>query len=89
MTLRLRCLRCGDLDEMDPVDVYTWGLCFGCHRKALAVVGDASTRELDAFNRFHARYQKNASRHPTYKALTAALDAGELASGDEDIIGLL
>jgi hypothetical protein len=77
MTLRLRCTRCGELDEMDPADVYTWGLCFGSHRKALATIGGASARELDAFNRFHARYQKNATNHPTFKALTAALDALE------------
>jgi DNA integrity scanning protein DisA with diadenylate cyclase activity len=43
----------------------------------VAKVGGASLRELNEFNRFHARYQPNIERHPTCKALTAALEAME------------
>lgn len=71
MTLRLRCLRCGDLAEFDPVDSnYPLGLCPECWYRKPYVGGAAFLRWCD-------RWQKNMARHPTYKALTAALESLE------------
>jgi hypothetical protein len=72
MTLTLRCIRCGDWAEMDPLDPYGHGICCACFSKWLATdIGSP------AFLRFRQRLNRNVERHPTRKALSAALDAPE------------
>lgn len=63
MTLRLRCVRCGEWDEMDPTHTGNFGLCVRCWHRVLP--------------RFSRSWQKGQDSHPTYRALTAALDAME------------
>jgi hypothetical protein len=67
MTLRLRCIRCGEWDEMVAGDD-ACGLCLLCW--ALRPRDPSSWRR-----RCWLRWQKNQERHPTYRALSAAFDA--------------
>jgi hypothetical protein len=56
--------------EMDASNNWDAGLCAACVVKGLALLrapGPAFTRWLD-------RWQRGWNRHPTYKALVAALD---------------
>lgn len=72
--LRLRCLRCGAWDDMDPLDPYAFGICSSpCFSKQLATLGDDSVAGLGRMIRFQERYLKGAKQHPTYKDLTAWL----------------
>lgn len=78
MTLRLRCVRCGDWDEMEPDQMYGWALCSSCWRKASEVLDSGiDEKRVRAFHRLMDRWQRNVESHPTYRALTAALDALE------------
>jgi hypothetical protein len=70
MSLRLRCIRCGDWDEMDPTDAYGWGLCIPC-------VGKFPFPDDTAGWRRWFRWMKGINGHPTQKALSAALEALE------------
>jgi hypothetical protein len=70
MTLTLRCMRCGDLDDMDPL--WGWALCARCFYSRPRL------RSVHVYRRW-LRWQKGQERHPTHKALTAALDALESA----------
>jgi hypothetical protein len=77
MTLRLRCLRCGNLADLDPLASDEWGLCPRCYHKRPGLVargGQWSGHRVAAWNR---RWNKHYERHPTFKALSAALDALE------------
>lgn len=66
---------------MDPLDPYGFGICASpCFTKLLEVLDDGSLAGVDRMNRFHARYQRSVERHPTYKALIAALEALEAVS---------
>jgi hypothetical protein len=76
-TLRLRCLRCGEWEWMDPFELYGWGLCAWCWSKHPDVYPDAGR-----FNRWCARYQKAGPKHPTWRALAAAFDAGDTSLED-------
>jgi hypothetical protein len=69
--LRLNCIRCGDMADMDPTDLRSCGLCCLCNDKANALLVSRRPWRLFVFAR---RWQKNQERHPTYKALVAALD---------------
>jgi hypothetical protein len=73
--LRLNCIRCGDWDEMDPADLpaYGLGLCMAC-RARIVVCGDKTRAEIRLMGRRFRRYQREMERHPTFKALTTALD---------------
>lgn len=76
--LRLRCLRCGEYDEMDPNETYGWGLCSACWSKhPPPTIPRRGTLDSGPFYRWMDRWQKGMDRHPTYKALSAALDALE------------
>jgi hypothetical protein len=72
MTLRLRCVRCGDLADMEPTNTRTRGLCFRCSIEGEALL--AWDFRPGRFARWMARWQKGQERHPTYKALSAALE---------------
>lgn len=81
MTLRLRCIRCGDLDDMEPMGepigcgVLASGWCRWCRLKFTMM----RNRGVSWWRR-HAlmrRSMRNMESHPTYKALSAALDAME------------
>lgn len=81
MTLTLRCIRCGHMTEFDPLcTAYPLGLCSECWYEKPYVGGVDFLRWCD-------RWQKGMERHPTYKALTAALEhldavpPGALATG--------
>jgi hypothetical protein len=76
MMLRLRCIRCGDWHRTDVLDPYMPDLCRSCFSKGLTILNDRSggPTERRAFYRWCDRYQRNQERHPTYKALSAALD---------------
>lgn len=80
MTLRLRCLRCGDSFNTDPLDPYMPDICHSCFSKGLEVLNGKphEPTQHDRFYRWCARHQKHQERHPTYKALYAALDVLEL-----------
>ncbi len=60
MTLRLRCIRCGDWEDMSPLDV---GLCCNCW----LFRGKAPPHRW-------LRWQNGMETHPTHKALVAALE---------------
>jgi len=77
MTLRLRCLRCGDWAEMDPEETAGWGLCYGCYSMEPGLQVRHGKWDSGANRRWNARWQRDMERHPTYKALSAALDALE------------
>lgn len=79
MTLRLPCLRCGDIFDTDSLDPYMPDICQSCFSKGLAVLNGRPHEPLQhaRFYRWCARYQKNAANHPTTLALTAALEALE------------
>jgi hypothetical protein len=82
-TLRLRCIRCGDWDEMDPTEMYGWGLCSNCWSRHPDLISDPRP-----FLRWMDRWQRGMERHPTYKALSAALDALEsVPHGSLDVTG--
>lgn len=69
--LRLRCLRCGEWDEMNPVAHAWFGICAACVQKWYAWQARGlsySFRQAVFF-----RYRKRMTKHPTYKALTEAL----------------
>jgi hypothetical protein len=76
--LRLRCIR---WDEMDPmgspvgVGVLACGWCASCRR----TFEDMRERGVSWWRRYALmrRSQRGMERHPTYKALSAALDALE------------
>lgn len=70
MTLRLRCIRCGEWDDMDPCTEVAWGLCRRCWGKHPALGGSGSMQQW-------RRHQKSWEHHPTFIALTAALEALE------------
>lgn len=70
-TLLLRCIRCGDWATMEPAMHWSLGLCVSCELKA------PLHGEWPELFRWLERWRKNEGRHPTYKALTAALDAME------------
>lgn len=74
MTLRLRCIRCGDWDEMDPLVYFTLGLCGTCTTRVMAVWDSLEPSKL---HRWCVRWRRDQERHPTYRALAAALDAME------------
>lgn len=73
VTLRLRCVRCGDWTEMDPVDGPI--TCLACCQKWASWRAKGLSYAQRAA--LWARHTKHLNRHPTYKALTAALDAME------------
>lgn len=76
MTLRLRCIRCGEWDDMDPLATFAPGTCRRCRLEAIRPV-DTGMARIRRLHRFEARYQRNIAGHPTYRALTAALEAME------------
>ena len=74
MTLRLPCVRCGALDEMDPCAL-RFGVCRRCCEKWYTW----RARGLSFWKR-HAmwkRHYRNMETHPTTKALRAAIEALE------------
>jgi hypothetical protein len=68
-SIRLRCLRCGDWAEMDPTATHSFGLCDPC--------GEWIRRRVRAWGRWVEAPAFHVRNHPTYKALSAALDALE------------
>lgn len=75
MLLLLNCIRRGDKAEMDPLEMYGWGLCSMCWSKKPSFYDRNDRFNPMAFHRFMDRWQRDMERHPTYKGLTAALDA--------------
>lgn len=75
MTLRLRCVRCGDWADIDPLSRFDSGVCGTCYAKfwGFEHLGTPYRRRLALW----LRHRRNAERHPTYKALAAALEALE------------
>lgn len=68
-------MRCGDWDDMDPFEMYGWGLCRDCWDRHPEIVHDHPDKLYStAFLRWCARYQRDCERHPTYKALRAKWD---------------
>lgn len=74
MTLRLHCVRCGYLADLDPLATEP-GVCDAC----LLKWDEWKGRGLAYPKRWAMwmKWQKNLLLHPTYKALSAALDAME------------
>jgi recombinational DNA repair protein (RecF pathway) len=71
-TLRLRCIRCGDLYQPETDDPYEHGICLPCFSKWVEMEPGSA-----AWVRFGQRLNRAAMGHPTYKALAAALDVLE------------
>lgn len=74
MTLRLRCIRCGVLADLDPTDIDP-GACAACRAKfwGMAHIGESYPRRAALW----FRHLKHRDTHPTYNALAAALEAME------------
>lgn len=74
MTLRLRCIRCGDLADLDPTDIDP-GACARCRSKfwGFAHIHEPYPRRAALW----FRHIKSRHTHPTYRALSAALEALE------------
>jgi hypothetical protein len=89
VTLRLRCIRCGRWMHTDPQEGLA-DICAPCWEKGQAILFAPGPRERQQKRlvRWLLRARKRQERHPTYKALTSALDAlestphGTLDTGD-------
>lgn len=68
-TMRLRCMRCGNWTDLDPLEMYGWGLCGNCWDKHPDLLPNAR-----AFHRWMERWQKSGPAHPTWTALSAAME---------------
>lgn len=67
--LRLKCMRCGNWADLDPLEMYGWGLCSNCWNKHPDLLPSARK-----FHRWMGRWQKCGPRHPTWQALAAATE---------------
>lgn len=79
MTLRLRCIRCGEFHEINVFEEKMAEICAACFSKGADILFAPGPRfrQQQRFLRWCGRWQKGMTRHPTHKALTAALDALE------------
>lgn len=67
--MMLKCMRCGSVTDLDPAEMYGWGLCGACWDKH-----PSPTLNPRHFHRWMERWQKCGPRHPTWIALGAAMD---------------
>ena len=78
MILDLTCIRCGDKHQREVGDPYAPALCGSCFSKGLDILLDGPGTQDERgrrYDRWCARWLKNAERHPTTKKLSEAWDA--------------
>lgn len=73
-TLDLICIRCGDNHRRQVGDPYTPELCSSCFSKGLEILfgPDGSDTNSRRYDRWRARWEKHADKHPTTRKLAAA-----------------